>query len=83
MPANITGLFCLERSRDIFVGGHFFIFFYFGEKSVKQANFDLSPKYHMEGQHQSPFQLLSVNIRAVLSDVINQLESTEYSGTSI
>ena len=78
MPANIMGLFCLERSRDMPL-----FLFYFGEKSVKQANFDLSPKYHMEGQHQSPFQLLSVNIRAVLSDVINQLESTEYSGTSI
>ena len=36
----------------------------------------------MEGQHQSPFQLVSVNIRAVLSDVINKLESTEYSETS-
>ena len=70
MPANITGLFCLERSRDIFVGGHFFFYLNFGEKSVKQANFDLSPKYHMEGQHQSPFQLLSVNIRAVLSELL-------------
>ena len=38
---------------------------------------------NVEGQHQSPFQLVSVNIRAVLSDVINKLESTEYSGTSI
>ena len=33
----------------------------------------------MEGQHQSPFQLVSVNIGAVLSDVINKLESAEYS----
>ena len=33
----------------------------------------------MEGQHQSPFQLVSVNITAVLSDVTNKLRSAEYS----
>ena len=33
---------------------------------------------NMEGQHQSPFQLVSIKIRAVLSDVINKLDSTEY-----
>ena len=33
----------------------------------------------MEGQHQSPLELVSSNLRAVLNDVINKLESRHYS----
>ena len=33
----------------------------------------------MEGQHQSPLELVSSNLRAVLNDVINKLESRYYS----
>lgn len=33
----------------------------------------------MEGQHQSPFELISTNIRAVLNDVINKLQCRDYS----
>ena len=33
----------------------------------------------MEGQHQSPFELVSTNISAVLNDVINKLQCRDYS----
>ena len=33
----------------------------------------------MEGQHQSPIQLISMNVRTVLNEVINKLQSGEYS----
>lgn len=33
----------------------------------------------MEGQHQSPFELVSSNIRAVSNDVINKLQCRDYS----
>ena len=33
----------------------------------------------MEGQHQSPFELVSTNIRTVLNDVINKLQCRDYS----
>ena len=33
----------------------------------------------MEGQHQSPVQLVSLNVRSVLNDVINKLQSDDYS----
>ena len=33
----------------------------------------------MEGQHQSPFELVSTNIRAVLNDVINKLQCRDCS----
>lgn len=33
----------------------------------------------MEGQHQSPLELVTSNLRAVLNDVINKLESRYYS----
>ena len=32
----------------------------------------------MEGQHQSPFELVSTNISAVLNDVKNKLECRDY-----
>ena len=33
----------------------------------------------MEGQQQSPVQLVSMNVRSVLNDVINKLESDDFS----
>lgn len=33
----------------------------------------------MEGQHQSPVHLVSMNVRSVLNDVINKLQSDDYS----
>ena len=33
----------------------------------------------MEGQHQSPLELVTSNLRAVLNDVINKLDSRYYS----